>query len=77
MKLTELEKSMLSKLKNVTIASSIKQGRPRKEIIDYIIFDELESEKYLQKQFIDNKEYYVDNENRLYDIITEEYIGCV
>lgn len=76
MKLTKLEQDIMDKLdKTLFIKGTQKQGRPKKEIIDYILFDELEINNYLKFHKIDNKEYYIDNEKRLYDIITEEYIG--
>lgn len=73
--------SLLEEVIKARISDSIKfknyakQGRPKKEIHDYIIFDELQADEFLKIEIINGKEYYIDNDNRLYDTISEEYIG--
>ena len=76
MNLSDFEESIKLRLSDkILFKNSIKQGRPKKEICDYIVFDELEQDMYLQIENIDGNDYYIDNENRLYDIVSEEYIG--
>lgn len=73
----EIVKSRLSP--NISFKNNFKnngkQGRPKKEIYEYLIFDELDYNEFLKIEIIDGKEYLIDNEKRLYDITTEEYIG--
>ena len=76
MNLSVLEETIKERLScNIKFKNNIKQGRPKKEIYDYIIFDELKQDQFLKIEKLHGKEYYIDNENRLYDIISEEYIG--
>ena len=76
MNLSILEETIKGRLScKIKFKNTIKQGRPKKEVYDYIIFDELKQDNCLKIEKLNGKEYYIDNENRLYDIISEEYIG--
>lgn len=76
MNLSLLEEVIKSRISDrIKFKGNVKQGRPKKEIYDYIIFDELQADEFLKLEIINGKEYYIDNDNRLYDTISEEYIG--
>lgn len=76
MNLSDLEVAIKDRLScKIKFKCNTKQGRPKKEVYDYILFDELKPNEFLKIEKVNGKEYYIDNENRLYDIITEEYIG--
>ena len=75
MVLTDLEKDIYHRIKDsVDLISAVKCGRPRKDIIEDIVLEELTYENYLDTYTFNGKEYYIDNNNILYDKINGEYV---